>query len=295
MVLVIAVGAATARAQPAEPPSAAAALFDEGRALLDAGKPQLACDKFEQALTLEPEGLGTILNLGLCNEQSDRLATALRWFRRVQARASELGKIDAEQAAKDKATALAQRVPTVKIVFTHVPPAGTVTAIDGATVAEFDRSRVEVDAGKHVVDVTLPNAPKVHEELELADGDAKTVTVQITPPAPPPVPKQFVTVDPGAAQRQRAYIIGGVGAALLAGDLALGLVARHYYNGTDELDSRDTWKSTVRYGGSAIFLVGAAAVAYGVTLYVRAPAAERVEVAPAAGKDSVGVTVFGTF
>jgi hypothetical protein len=299
-VIVIVALTHAAWAQPSQPqppdaptplPSPAQALFEEGRALLDAGQPGPACEKFEAALKLDPEGLGTILNLGLCTEQLDKLATALTWFRRVQSRASELGKPDTEAAAKDKTTALAPKVPTIKIAFTHPPPDGTVATLDGAHVADVDLSRIEVDAGKHVVDVTVPKASPVHEELTLVDGDAKTVTVQITPPTPV---KQFVMVDRGARERRRAYILGGVGGGLLISDLALGLVAHHYYNATDELDTRDQWRNVVRYGGTTLFLAGGAAITVAVMLYVRAPGMEKVEISPT-GRDGVSVSFRGTF
>jgi tetratricopeptide (TPR) repeat protein len=281
------------RAQPA-PPSPAEALFAEGRALLDAGQAAEACAKFEQALKLDPEGLGVILNLGLCNEQRDRLATALTWFRRVQARASELGKPDTEAAAKDKTTALAQKVPTIKIAFAVQPPAGTVVTLDGATVAEIDYGRIEVDAGHHAVDVAAPKLPPVHVELELADGKAETVPVDLAPKPVPP-PKRFVVVDHGRSERHRAYILGGVGGVLTIGGVALGLVAYSHYNATDMLDSRDSWRSLMRYGGSALFLVGGAAIAAGVVVYRRAPKPEQIEVTPSITRDTVGVAVGRAF
>jgi hypothetical protein len=289
--VIVLVGLAhTAHAQPADQPSPATTLFEEGRALLDAGQPGPACEKFEAALKLEPEGLGTILNLGLCNEQRDRLATALRWFRRVQLRASEIGKPDTETAAKDKATVLAQKVPTIKIAFTHAPPANTAATLDGVPVDAVDFPRLEVDAGKHVVDVAVPSVGPTHEEITIADGEAKTVTVTIAPPAPP---KHFALVDRGIRQRHDAYILGGVGGGLLLGDLALLLTARHYYNATDELDTRDQWHNVARYVGTPLFFAGGAAVVGAVMLYVRAPGVERVELAP--GRDGVSVWVRGKF
>src|SRR5258706_4941199 len=159
--VIVMAGLAHTSAGAEEPPASATpadALFEEGRALLDAAQPGPACEKFEAALKLDPEGLGTVLNLGLCNEQLDKLATSVAWFRRALVRASELGKTDTEAAAKDKTTALAPKVPTIKIAFTHSPPAGAVATLDGKPIAEFDLSRIEVDAGKHVVDVIVPKA-----------------------------------------------------------------------------------------------------------------------------------------
>src|SRR5439155_10971798 len=109
-VTVLWVGAASAQPAP-DGPTPAQTLFSEGRALLEANQPAAACEKFEAALKLEPDAAGPMLNLGLCQEQLDHYATALRWFRRVQVRASELKMPDVEAAAKDKTSALAPRVP----------------------------------------------------------------------------------------------------------------------------------------------------------------------------------------
>src|SRR5690242_9858288 len=94
-----ALGASTAMAQPApeepapaepapvveaKPPAVVA--FDEGRALMDAHEPAQACAKFEQSIRLDPDAAGTMLNLGLCNAELDRVATSLRWFRKALTR-----------------------------------------------------------------------------------------------------------------------------------------------------------------------------------------------------------------
>src|SRR5262249_28863679 len=54
-----------AQVAAAQPTPEAARLFQEGRALLEAGKPAEACERFEQSLKLDPDSPGTILNLGL--------------------------------------------------------------------------------------------------------------------------------------------------------------------------------------------------------------------------------------
>ncbi|HEX5064091.1 MAG TPA: hypothetical protein VFV99_32165, partial [Kofleriaceae bacterium] len=74
-------------------------LFEQGRkALAEAGddktKIATACEKFDEAIKLDPEAPGTMLNLGLCNEKLDKYKTALYWFRKAQARASETKLLD---------------------------------------------------------------------------------------------------------------------------------------------------------------------------------------------------------
>src|SRR5215831_6398005 len=123
-VTVLWAGVATAQPAP-DAPTPAQVLFSEGRALLEAQQPAAACEKFEASLKLEPDAAGPMLNLGICNEKLDKLATAMFWYRRVEVRAHELANVDAEKAAKDKTSALAPKVPTLKITFSQPQPKGS--------------------------------------------------------------------------------------------------------------------------------------------------------------------------
>lgn len=295
---VLVVGVATAHADPAPDaqPTPGQALFVEGRALLEANHPAEACEKFEASLRLEPDAAGPMLNLGLCNEQLDRLATALRWFRRVETRAAELNLPEVESAAKDKATALASRVPTLRIVFTQPAPDGTAVALDGSKLEDIDYQRVELDAGHHELALSGPGLVDERRTAELADGDAKTVT--FSPHAPPPPKKEWITVDRGRSRRLLAYIVGGVGAGLLVGDTVFVLVAKHEYDATERPDIRQSWQSAVRYGGTSAFVVGAAAIAASTWWYLHAPGPEHVErtvVAPVIDRERIGVALSGAF
>src|SRR5512140_3378490 len=80
-------------------------LFDRGRALLADHHPVEACATFEKALELDADAAGVLLNLGLCNEEQGKTATALRWFRKAQARGSELKRAETEMAAKEHGAA----------------------------------------------------------------------------------------------------------------------------------------------------------------------------------------------
>src|SRR5262245_20973343 len=64
-----------AAAQSSSDAAAARALFAEGRKLLDEGKFNEACPKFQESLRLKP-GIGTRFNLADCWEKSGRTASA---------------------------------------------------------------------------------------------------------------------------------------------------------------------------------------------------------------------------
>src|SRR4051812_10367911 len=55
------------------------ALFAEGIKLRDSNL-ELACAKFGESLQLNPQAIGTLLNVALCDERLGRLASALRRF-----------------------------------------------------------------------------------------------------------------------------------------------------------------------------------------------------------------------
>jgi hypothetical protein len=300
-------GAAVAQPVPAVPAAPAtsvhdraAAAFEDGRKLLARHQPSEACARFAQAIKLEPGNVGVMLNLGLCNEQLDRFATALTWFRAARARAAELGLAEAGRAANDQIATLAHSVPTVRIALS--PPAAEArVTIDGAVVRESDLERVELDAGHHVIEIRVAGATETRKELDVADGVA-TVELVVPHPSPaapvtrPEVAAPRVAGDPMAARR-RAYLAGAIGGGLVLGSLALGLEGRSASRATEHPDVQRDWKLAVRYGGTSMFVVGGAALGWAIWRYVRAPG-ERSEptiVGPAIGDHSVGLGARGAF
>ena len=274
---VLAVWSTVAFAQPApsEAPTPAQSAFREGRELLEAGKPAEACAKFEASIKLDPEAPGTMLNLGLCNELLGKIATALRWFRKAQFRAAETSMTAYEDAAKHETVQLAPRVPTLKIQNAKGP-----VTLDGAALSDLEVARVEVDPGRHTIE-----AGGVKKEVTVEERDSVVVDL-----APPPV-KRYTVIDHGAEQRRKAYLIGGGGGVLLAGCLTLVLVGNHEYHASEHPETWETWQYVLRYGGTSLFLLGTAAVAGGVYLWVKAPGKQRIEVVPA----GAGAVVRGTF
>ena len=290
LVLVLALAAQVAHAQPAEPPPSdappeastpATLLFEEGRALREAGKYEEACAKFTASIKLDPDAPGTLLNLGLCNEKLGKTATALAWYRKAQFRSAEAQMSEFEEAAKRQTIVLAAAVPTLRI---EAPPGATVL-VDGSEVNEVERARVEVDPGTHVIE-----SGGERREVTVRDGDKKTIDMQPLPA------KQFVVVDRGVKQRRYAYLAAGGGGALWIASATLSLISKSKYNETDHPEQYQRWQNIARFGGTSLFIAGTAAIAGGVYLYVKAPKAERIEqVAPIVAPDQLGVAVVGSF
>src|SRR5262245_14840909 len=92
-------------AQSTDDRVAAESLFSSGRELMQAGKYQEACEKFESSRRLEP-ALGTTLNLANCYEKLGRTASAWAEFKSAAAEAQRLGDPTRKATALERAAAL---------------------------------------------------------------------------------------------------------------------------------------------------------------------------------------------
>ncbi|WP_146647378.1 hypothetical protein [Labilithrix luteola] len=160
----------------AEPSAQARAerLFEEGRALLDAGRFQEACPKLEESERLDAGG-GTRLNLALCHERTGRLAAAYADYEESLGRALHDGRADRERFAREHLAALEPRIPTISIVG-----ASGAILVDGVELHVAEGARLRVDPGVHVV--VVPGGPRW--TISLAEGEARLLNVDRTTPGP---------------------------------------------------------------------------------------------------------------
>ena len=133
-------GARPAAADPTpEDAALATTLFQDGRALMAAGRLAEACPKLEESQRLDPGG-GTLLNLALCHEQAGRLARSWSEFNDAAAVARRDGRRDRELAADSHAAALWPRLSKLTV---SVPPASIVEGLRvGLGRARDDSSRL---------------------------------------------------------------------------------------------------------------------------------------------------------
>ena len=255
--------------------TAAETLFAEGRALLTDHHVAAACAKFSASIKLDPDAAGTMLNLGLCNELLDKYGTALRWFRKAQARASETKNPDYETAAKSHTLALADKVATIHIVVTPAAIAELEIRIDGETVSPEDLARVELDTGHHIVVARAPHHKTRRAELEIADRGTATVTLALDPG------EDEMIVDPGRGRRRAATYVAIAGGALAFASVALAAYerfgpyarAKQRFDAGDPDAASDAASAThvVHVYGTGLFVAGTAAVAVACYLYFFAP------------------------
>jgi hypothetical protein len=291
-------------------------LFEQGRKLLNADPPDPAgaCEKFSEAIKLDPEAPGTMLNLGLCNEKLEKFKSALYWFRKAQARAAETNLPDYENAAKQHTVDLASKVATIKITFTSPPTADTRVKIDNEEVKPDEYLHAEVDPGHHTLVAGAPGKKIVTQEFDVEGRGGQTLTIELIEG------DNTVVIDRGAGRKKAAVILAIGGGVLWGAALGVSLWARGHYQdfakdgvvredaicGSDmhtcspaeAREQANHYQSIARWVGTPIFVGGALAIGGAILLYVTAPEKERIDrtvFAPDVGPDHIGFSATGRF
>ena len=317
--LLLAMLAGTAHAE-----SKADKLFAKGKKLLAQKKFDEACKAFEESDELDT-GIGTKLNVARCYEEWGKLATALRWYQ------------DAEQMAKDHKDARAEKIKGLEEAIDGDVPRLTIKAgesvdtsgltLDGA--ATKVNEALPVDPGAHELVWTTPDGKKKTKTVPLERGGSSEVKVELPHKKkkghgkPKDEPKDnegdekpAIVAAEGDGSSQRLVGIGVGGAGIVAVGVAsvLTLKARSKYNDAlaahcmndttmcDEVGLTDTADARHRANISTVVtVVGLAAVATGVVLYLMAPhgSAAKSEHAyylvPEVAPDGAAVLVGGRF
>ncbi|WP_437573662.1 hypothetical protein [Sorangium sp. So ce887] len=321
--------AARAAEPTREERAAAVALFDEGRALMAAGKHAEACPKLAESHQIDP-GIGTLFNLSDCYERIGRTATAWIGFRDVAAASLSAGQAERERVARARAAALEPRLSRLQIV---VPKEAALSGLeltrDGVALGRaLWGTAVPLDPGEHrvaaaapghepwetkvvidkpgVVSVTVPALERAAEPDSAAgSGATSSVTVAPPPPARPPV-----TAPPppqGGSIRRPIGMVGvGLGAVGLGVGTVLGFMAKSTFDEATEgghcdeegrcIDQTglDLRGDAVRTGnlGTVVFIAGAVLAVGGAVLWITAPSAPDSGTASAGGRGRAGDAPF---
>jgi hypothetical protein len=322
------VAPAAAHAQPTKDAQAQAqVLFDEGLALMKAGKYAEACPKLQQSQKLDP-GMGTQYRLAECYESAGLIGSAWQLFTDVATAAKSAGRADRETQARQRADAIQKRVPMMTLV---VPPAvaslpGLAVRRDGEDVAAatFNR-KAPVDPGAHTVVVSATGKKAWETTVRALEGGAIDVTVPALENAdgtkPPEATKApDVTKDapqPDAptgfgAQRIAGVVVGAVGLVGVGVGSAFGAMAKSKWNETlTHCKGGDPTKCDaqgIKLGGDASrsatiatagFIAGGACVATGLVVLLTAPSrkakAPALRVTPVVGREGALGMMEGSF
>lgn len=276
--------------------AAARSLFDQGRALVKAGKHNQACPKFEESYKLDP-GIGAAFNLADCHEQIGKTASAWSGFLEAASLAKIEGQAQREKVARERAKAIESRL--ARIIIEVAKPSeveGLEVRRDGTPIGKGVWGQgVPVDPGEHAVEATAPDRKPWRTTVVLAgDGASVTVTVPVLEPEheaePAPVAPPKESLPPasredstrGSGWRTAGLVTAGVGLVSLgvAGVFALQTRskvsdAEAWCDGANCRDPRgvdlhEQAKGTADLA-TVFTIVGAAAVAGGAVLYLTAP------------------------
>jgi hypothetical protein len=183
-----------ALAQQSGDTATAQALFDDGKALMKAGRYDEACPKLEESQRLDPGG-GTLIALGLCYEDQGRTASAWAEWNLALSDSRGTRRGDRERLALDHIHALESRISRVRVVVLGKSD-GLEVRRDGVLLdAALWGTPVPLDPGEHRFEARAPGR-KPWQTAIVVRGEASTVDVAVpalevdpnAPPVPPPAP-----------------------------------------------------------------------------------------------------------
>lgn len=176
-ILVLVSVTAVAQANPA-----AEKVYRDGKALLAQGKTAEACDAFRKSQELEAR-VGTLLNLGDCEEKLGRFATA--WSAFVDARALATRQNDPRAGeANQRAGKLAAKLSYLKLAIA-TRPAGLVVRRNGVDVpAAILDVEVPLDPGRQEIEASAPTFVTWKQVVDLGVGQRSTVQIPALAPDP---------------------------------------------------------------------------------------------------------------
>lgn len=304
--------------------SLAAALFDQGRTLMNDGKLDEACAKLTESQRLDPGG-GTLLNLALCHEKQGKIATAWTEFREARALAKRDNRPDRESAADGEIAKLEPQLFKISIVVApDVKVPGLVVEIDGSPFPEAGwGTPFPVDPGTRSILVKAPgykewkgsveagkatgtadvNVPKLEKAAALEQTPPPIATTTAMRPAQDPPPVKAPEPDaPMSSMRKGGFVVGGIGLAVLGISAVTGIVALSKDAEADDLcegpvkcvdpDGYAVSQSayTLSQVSTATFVVGLAGIGAGAIMIAMSPKNAPVKAALSVGPQFVSVT-----
>lgn len=310
---------AQAAAQSRQRPAAQRAqdLFDVAMKMMDAGDYKPACPLLEQSDKLDP-GMGTRFRLAECYEKTGRLAGAWQLFTAV-AEAARIERVsDREQVARDRAAALAPKLP--RLVLNVPPEVSTLIGLEvrfrGEKIfpdrwgvplpADLGEQALEVRAsGKKTwrqtvkfekpqqsQTVTIPMPEDGQDEPESAAETPQEQKLEPQPEQEPEATGPFLGIH-WTPQRIGAVAAGGVGVlGLTLGTIFGASAASQWGDAQDTCEGGDFTRcspagvtkaedaSTAATVSTVSFVIGLAGLGAGAYLWFTAP---RDEPAPSRG------------
>ncbi len=292
-------------------------LFDEGAALMKAGRVAEACPKFEQSNKIDPE-IGGLLWLADCYERNGQTASAYRTYKDAQKMAIERkDKQQRDKVAQKHINSLEPKLSKLTVLAPAAKPAGLEVTRDGQKLGDSDLGLAQpVDPGAHTIVATAPNFQKFEKKVEVGtDGSAETVTIAMEKEevaATPAAPAQEES-DPGFAYHVGGIVLGAAGLVGIGVGSVLGLMAAGKLsdsNANNNCDAQDTCNALglqlraeakdFALVSTIAFIAGGVALAAGITTFFLAPKKRKHEsvaryFSPMIGNGTFGAALGGSF
>jgi hypothetical protein len=175
-------------------------MFELGRQAATQGQYSTACNLFKESYRLDP-AVGTLINLGDCEEHLGHPREALAWYEKAFSRLS---------VTDDRMTLVQQRIQAVEKLGARLeiragkgaPPETKVT-LDGELVdAAHMKTSILLPPGNHVVVATAVGYRGSRQGVSLKEGEARSLQVWPGPPLEEAVPT-FVEAAPDTGRRDR--------------------------------------------------------------------------------------------
>lgn len=240
-----------------KPRSKAEALFDEGRALYDAGKFDLACEKLAESDAVEP-AIGTMGLLASCEESRGKLARAYAHFLEAAERARRAND-KRITFALDSATRLTTRLATLVIEASH--PGGVTIARNGVVVPHGELGLgVLVDPGDVEV-VARTDGASWSSKVKLVGGQRAVVKIPALAGATAEEqPLKSLAGEPAKPLRTVGLVIGAAGLGGIFAGIGLGVAAADQGSKGLVASSTLTDATVVTLVAGGVVLLGGAAL-----------------------------------
>lgn len=312
----------TAHVSAQDARAAAVLSYDQGEALMAAGKVAEACPRYAESQKLDPQ-LGTLLHLGDCFEKNGQTASAWATFRDAAEVAEQRG--DPRKKFADKRIkALAPRLSRLQINVPHV--ADLHVERDSIVIGNaLLNTPVPTDPGSHTIAASAPGRRTwTGTAVVKADGSGTVITIPdleketpVSPAAPvgpavatttkaaetPQATKPADTTQGGSmSKRWPALAAGAVGVAGIAVGTVFGLKSMSKKEAANEhcdgAQCRDPQGVALRNDAIAAgnistiaFVVGGVGLATGTVLWFVLPSSSsQTTEGRQAGRTRVGLT-----
>ncbi|AGP35049.1 hypothetical protein SCE1572_11335 [Sorangium cellulosum So0157-2] len=236
-------GALPARAEPSAAEKATAeALFDAALDLMKQGRSEEACPRLEQSHRIDP-GIGTLLYLAECYENTGRTASAWATFRQAASESRAAGQAERSRKAQARAARLEPGLSKLSIGVAPenlalqgfavrsagkpVEPAifGIAIPVDPGEIAieasapghETWKTTVKLGSNKASANVDVPALKRLEgpppDPVKPAPSEAEVAAPAVGAPAPAPAPAQAPAPagSRGDTMRLIGLVVGGAG------------------------------------------------------------------------------------